>query len=302
MPDFIQIIGVLIMNGVPSLAHIINPVVVPESSDLFIAQPITFESMKRAKEYAKEKINVELYSAHYNEDTEIIPEYFHHTRVLTRSSLDIPNNVSKKKLPYIKDIFDRLYESSSADYFIYTNVDIGLNINFYSSICYFIKEGFDTLSITRRTLPGHYKSISELTSIYKEKGKPHPGWDCFVFRRDLLPKFLLDDIFIGAPGIGRVLLCNLIFYGQNYSCFTDKHLTFHIGDDGDWKKALNSNSPDNFLNKENKNNSYKIIRHLNKTTTDITKKQALKVHVNELILAIHPTRKLFYKFLHKIRI
>ena len=35
------------------IAHIINPVVVSKSSDLYKAQPITFETMKLAKNYAR---------------------------------------------------------------------------------------------------------------------------------------------------------------------------------------------------------------------------------------------------------
>jgi hypothetical protein len=44
------------------LAHIVNPVAVDESSDLYIAQPITFDSMKTSKEYAKCKENVEFFT------------------------------------------------------------------------------------------------------------------------------------------------------------------------------------------------------------------------------------------------
>ena len=38
------------------IAHIINPVQAGVSSDLHTAQPVTFESMKRAKDFAAEKI------------------------------------------------------------------------------------------------------------------------------------------------------------------------------------------------------------------------------------------------------
>jgi tryptophanase len=34
------------------IAHIINPVIVPETSDLFTAQPVTFSTMKTAQELA----------------------------------------------------------------------------------------------------------------------------------------------------------------------------------------------------------------------------------------------------------
>ena len=37
-----------------SIAHIVNPVKVNKSSDLFIAQPIVFETMRTAAEFAKD--------------------------------------------------------------------------------------------------------------------------------------------------------------------------------------------------------------------------------------------------------
>ena len=40
-------------------AHIINPVKVSAASELGIAQPITFESIRIAKEFAKNKVDVE---------------------------------------------------------------------------------------------------------------------------------------------------------------------------------------------------------------------------------------------------
>ena len=57
-------------------AHIINPVKVKDTSDLFVAQPITFETMRKAKEFAGEKLAVELFTTQYPEDHEIIPDYF----------------------------------------------------------------------------------------------------------------------------------------------------------------------------------------------------------------------------------
>ncbi|MGB3508584.1 MAG: FkbM family methyltransferase [Microcoleaceae cyanobacterium] len=72
-----------------NLAHIINPVVVGESSDLFVAQPITFETMKNAQNYAMGKVNVTLYSAQYPEDKSMVSDAFVKTPDLKTSVLDI---------------------------------------------------------------------------------------------------------------------------------------------------------------------------------------------------------------------
>ncbi|NEQ76703.1 MAG: hypothetical protein F6K23_28905 [Okeania sp. SIO2C9] len=110
-----------------NLAHIINPVIVPESSDLFVAQPITFQTMKNAQAQAQGKVNVTLYSAQYPEDESIVPDGFVKAPNLEASVLDVGKFAVPRKLPFIKDILDRLHEASqNADYLIYTNVDIAL--------------------------------------------------------------------------------------------------------------------------------------------------------------------------------
>ncbi|NES69171.1 MAG: hypothetical protein F6K24_30060 [Okeania sp. SIO2D1] len=115
------------------LAHIVNPVIVTDSSDLFVAQPITFATMKTAQNYAQSQgIEVKLYSAQFPEYYAIIPPFFIRTPDLDRSTLDIKNFKIKRKLPLIGDILDRLYKLSEADYFIYINVDIAVLPNFYS--------------------------------------------------------------------------------------------------------------------------------------------------------------------------
>ena len=46
-----------------TLAHIVNPVTVSERSDLFVAQPVTFETMRRAREAARPEVEVALLTA-----------------------------------------------------------------------------------------------------------------------------------------------------------------------------------------------------------------------------------------------
>jgi hypothetical protein len=69
--------------------------------------------------------------------------------------------------------------------------------------------------------------------MYAEVGEPHPGHDCFVFRRDLYPQFVLGDLCIGALYVARPLLWNLELFG-GAETRRDLHLTFHLGDDRLW--------------------------------------------------------------------
>ncbi len=235
------------------ISHIINPVLADESSDLFEAQPVTFKTMSAAREFAKNLVGVTLYSAQYPEDRAIVPEGFKLTPDLERSVSDIGTFVKDRKLPLIKDILDRLYESTDAEYLIYTNADIALQPCFYITVKNIIESGFDAFTINRRTISKEH-STDQLESMYAEVGHPHPGHDCFVFKRSLYPKFNLGKACIGANWIGRVLISNLICHSEHFDIFKDLHLRFHLGDDRRWKVPDYAD-----YDKHNENELHKIL-------------------------------------------
>ncbi len=216
------------------IAHVVNPVHVEPTSDLFIAQPITFESMRIAQQQAAENIAVELLAVGYEEDEAVMPAGFKILPPLTRSVIDVGTFQQQRKLPLLKDILDCLYANSAADFCIYTNVDIGLQPDFYLKVVEFIDQGLDTFVINRRTIPDNYTQSDELPLMWAEFGEPHRGWDCFVFKRDLYPNFVLGDVCIGATRVGLALLANLVAYGRSFKEFKEEHLTFHIGDERQW--------------------------------------------------------------------
>lgn len=209
-----------------SIAHIINPVKAKEGSELFIAQPIVLEAMRKAKEFASE-IDVKLFSAQYSEDTEVIPDYFIKTANL-KNAIQING---KKKLPLIKDILQQLYESATAEYLIYTNTDIIVLPQFYETVAKFIEQGYDAFIINRRRIPKIYKHVDDLPYIYSDIGKSHPGFDCFIFKRELFPKFFLGEICVGIPFVEATLMHNLFAHSNKCRLFDDLHLTTHIGMD-----------------------------------------------------------------------
>ena len=259
-----------------SIAHIINPVIVPESSDLFVAQSITFETMRRAHDYSASTVDVSLFSAQYSEDRSMVPGYIKKTRDLDTSIRDINNLSDYRKLPSLKEILDRLYEASNADYFIYTNVDIGLRKEFYTAVNNFISKGYDAFSITRRTISNRYNSIQDLSQIDLDIGMQHPGWDCFVFSRKLYPEFELEGVYLGLPPIGRILFCNCIRYATRATLFRNVNLTFHIGGDGPWK----GRNDEAWL--VNMRNGYDIVNKLYLGASDASRKPLLKYHLDEI--------------------
>lgn len=216
-------------------AHILNPFTPPSGSPFSWAQPITFESLRRAQAYAADLVDVELYTAQYAADRSIVPAYMACTEDLVRSAQDDPALPDTKKLPYIADILDRLYTTTSADFLIYTNVDIAVMEPFYVALDRLVTRGYDAFDITRRTIPDHYRSPDQLQMMYAEVGTPHIGWDCFVFHRSLYPKLVLKNLFIGAPGFDTVLVESLRVHARRFEHFTRLHLTFHLGDDRSWR-------------------------------------------------------------------
>ncbi len=239
------------------IAHIINPVVVEKTSDLFFAQPVTFETMKAARDHAKKHVDVALLTAQYQEDRQIVPEGFILTPDLGRSILDFGKFSVKRKLPLIKDILDRMYESSDAEYFVYTNVDIAVLPDFYIQVNNLIENGYDAFVINRRTIPSKFNNISEIPLMYSEEGTPHKGYDCFVFRKDVYPRYKLGAACVGIGWVGRVLLCNLACHAEKYNEFKDLHLTFHIGNERIWKSKEYSD-----FTAHNKNEFLKIFKSL----------------------------------------
>jgi len=211
------------------LAHIVNPVNAQEGSELHTVQPITFESIRRARAFANPGIEVELYAVAYEEDRPVMPGFFKKLPDLDRSVLDYGTFRRKKKLPIIADILRKLYDHTDSEWLIYTNADICLMPQFYSAIATMIGEGHDAMLITRRRISKEYTSLEQLPMMYAEIGSPHPGYDCFVFHRSLLDRFILDNICIGVPFIEVTLLHNFIAFAKSLRHVDDLHLTFHIG-------------------------------------------------------------------------
>lgn len=213
------------------IAHVINIFTPDYQSDLYLAQPITLESMRVSRDFASGEVDVMLYSAHYKEDDASVPDYFNKTHWLEKSVLDVAKFEKHKKLPLINDILSSLYNASDADYFIYTNNDIILQPSFYVSVKQIIEKGFDAFIINRRRIHSGFSKVEDLPLIYAEKGKKHPGFDCFVFKRDIFPKMQLGNICIGVPFIGVTLAHNLFCFARQFKLFDNLHLTAHIGMD-----------------------------------------------------------------------
>lgn len=213
------------------VAHIINPVKVNEKSDLHHAQPITFETMLRAKSNSGHKERIELYTTQYEEDKAIIPDGFRILSNLERSVLDVNPGLSKRKLPLIGDILEKVKETGNPDFVIFTNMDIALMPYFYDTVLSYLEKGHDALVINRRRISDKYRKLEELPFMYADMGRSHPGFDCFVIKTSLLDQFILGKICVGISFLEAALVHNIFSFAQDPLYVPDAHLTFHIGMD-----------------------------------------------------------------------
>lgn len=212
-----------------TFAHIINPVSVLPQSELGIAQAITFETIRHAAAVAKSKVDVQLFAIGYAEDREVVPPFFAQLPDLSQSVRDVLGNQNVKKYPLMREVFQALYDHSEADYFIFTNMDISLMPHFYVAVQQLLQDGTDALLVNRRGISAKYSTLDELPLMYAEVGEPHPGFDCFVFKRSLFPKIVLANICVGVSFSEVALVHNLIAFAEKLTLRDDLHLTFHRG-------------------------------------------------------------------------
>lgn len=238
------------------IAHIINVIEIREvnkSNYLDIAQPITIQSMVDAKTKT-EDCEVQLFAIKNKFDNIKLPSEFKFTNDLERCCYDITDSLPQtKSFPLIGDILSSLFNASDAEYFIYTNVDIGLLPDFYNFVNREIKSGVDALGVNRRDMPKYINEkkidINNFKMLFSKKGKYHPGVDCLVFKRESFVKMNLGNVFIGAPPIGSVLLDQVKKTSNNFRWinrkgqtdqgFRNELLTFHIGSDKSWRQKDN---------------------------------------------------------------
>jgi len=194
-----------------------------------MAQPISLESIRRARVFADSEIAIKLYATHFeDENLELSPEFRSLTH-LTRSVLDLNTDLQGRQLPLIADLFAKTTEMDEFDFLIFSNMDIGLMPSFYLSVQHYLQQGHDAIVINRRRLSKKYSSVDQLPEIFADLGLSHPGFDCFVIKKDLLPKFILDTICVGIPFLEASLVHNIIAFSARPKWVMDAHLTFHIG-------------------------------------------------------------------------
>jgi hypothetical protein len=70
--------------------------------------------------------------------------------------------------------------------------------------------------------------------MYADLGEDHPGTDCFVLKRELAERLVLEKIVIGAQFFAFALRCNLYILANSVREHRRMHMTFHLGDSREW--------------------------------------------------------------------
>jgi hypothetical protein len=211
-----------------TIAHIVCPVNAPAGSELHRVQPVTFESMRRAKANAADVADVTLLTAQLPDDRAAVPHDFLRTPDLTHALNEILPS-SKRRLPLLAEVIQSLHSHTTADYLIYTNADIAVMPGFYRMVAQYAAQGYDAFAINRRRITARFSGVEQLDQMYAEAGESHSGFDTFVFHRTLAPRFILQQVCIGLPFVDRAMIHNLYAHAEKFRLFTGKHLTFHIG-------------------------------------------------------------------------
>jgi hypothetical protein len=221
--------------------HIVNPFTPKPGSEHDRAQRVTLASMRAARDAAEAAgVRVEQLAAAFESDQACIIDPLRPTAPLERSAQDFPTLDGVRPLPLIAEILERARVEGAGEYLVYTNIDIGLQPRFYAALDARLRRderrgGARPLIINRRTISDSYAGAEDLDAMYRDRGKRHPGHDCFVFPREWVGRMRLGDALVGSLWLGSLIVANMdALSGWRVVIERHAHLTFHLGDDKAW--------------------------------------------------------------------
>jgi len=218
--------------------HIINPFVAPAGSPHALAQPITFAALRRAiADAAAQDIRVEVLAPVFPDDEPAVEAPAKALPLLTRTVSDVVPLSAPAPFPLCQDVLQIGADHGSGEYVVFTNMDICPQPYLYRALAAMIAGQPDrAFVIPRRTIAARFTDPSQLSEMLAEPGVPHEGFDCFVFPRKWVSKFDLGNLCLGIPSWDLALILNLdVVTGFKLKVLWNQFLTFHLGDDKDWK-------------------------------------------------------------------
>ncbi|KAL3817302.1 hypothetical protein ACHAXA_003043 [Cyclostephanos tholiformis] len=234
------------------LIHAMNVYSIPgkpgEDNTFPFQQWSTVESIKRARQYAPQDLDIDFVCALFESDRDALSGLPCRMVNLTRSTkTEYPFIKKSKELPFIQDIIDAAVaqdKDGDGEFFLMlTNSDIGLTKYFYRNIMPHLKIR-EAMSINRLVVEAERIHITDdggslLSQVDSalDSAEKHGGYDCFIVHSSALQRIWLGDMFAGYPPWGTVMHRLLMLTAANYTNIkANVNGTFHIGDDrSHWK-------------------------------------------------------------------
>lgn len=221
------------------MRHVVSPFTATGLADRI--QGLTFAAMRQAAEFAAlpgqglAPPTVDFRAAVLAADVPFSSRFFSDTVSLARSAADLRPFQVPRPLPLVFDVIDAAVDDG-CDHVIITNVDICPLPHFYRAVARLLDLGFDALIVNRRTLAEGAAEPSLLPIWCADPGRLHEGYDCFVFSVAAARRFVRNDACVGAGGVMRGLIYNMVGTAARMLILTDAHLTCHLGDDKTWTR------------------------------------------------------------------
>jgi hypothetical protein len=246
------------------IIHIYNDTTVPENTAVL---PITFDTVERARRFAGPDYPVTCVAVTFPEDVGLVPASVVTAPALDRYVTDVAQFAVPRPLPLLFDILkngvspplagratsplhlgrlvgclfgaapqgkqEREYQEE-VEFLILTNADIHLQPAFYLVLAEFIEQGYDVITVNRRTIATDPSSRAFSPHFWAERGSDHGGLDCFVFPTRMMADFVRSHSCCGAGHVMRALLFNLVAHARRFLMLTHAQMTFHLGDDRHW--------------------------------------------------------------------
>ncbi len=222
-------------------------------------QGITFETVLQAAKHAAPEFPVTCVAVTYPEDRDLVPSGIAAARPLSRVVGDVATFKVSRVLPLLFDVLKlgaevewtarrepnwlKLWHSKSTsesrptdetEYVVMTNSDIHVQPAFYRVLATLIAQGYDVITVNRRTLDVDLNDRDFSPLFMADHGKDHGGFDCFVFPQSMMDSFVESTSCCGAGHVMRSLLFNLVAHANRFLMLTQAHLTYHLGDDQVW--------------------------------------------------------------------
>lgn len=139
------------------LVHAYTDKAVPENTAV---QSITFDTIQYARRFAEPDYPVTLAVVTYPEDSYLIPPAATAAPMLQRVVTDVGRFAVPRSLPLLFDILRNgiavpvpvEHRSDAVEFLVLTNSDIHLQPHFYRVLATLIHQGYDVITVNRRTI------------------------------------------------------------------------------------------------------------------------------------------------------